>query len=453
MQHNQFNIRTLSLLAAALLLCSGCASFDLSKRIPWGAGEDGKPAPPMRLMAVWTDTTMTSPSKPAMRGMGGRIVFYDQANEPVKVKGTLVVYAFNETNRDPTNVTPDRKYVFLPEDFERHYSKGRLGHSYSFWLPWDQVGGKQAAISLIARFQPDKGGEIIGEQTKHLLPGLAAELPPPQQWGRAPQVGTQQQPWKAMPGLMPTINGGQAPGMLPPGQMMPPQQQQMTPTQRMPVPQETAASGWNQQGVQQASAMMPIDGAAAAGPAMGEANSPQSKIKSYTIPLRNSNTTLTRPMDQLRAMEQQNPEQARKMLEQQQALFSQDGTATPAAFQAQQTLLMQQAMAQRMAQEMPLPQATQAAGGTATTEANGVTTTVGNTPLSGRTGSHFQQRQSKPLWGDKSAARGSAPGEQTPGQKAGMAESAPQESSAGSQPSRRQALGGTISRLGPAHAR
>jgi hypothetical protein len=437
MQHKHYTCRALPLFAALALLSGGCASFDLSKRIPWGAGEDGKPAAPMRLMAVWTDTTMTSPGKPAMRGMGGRIVFYDQANEPVKVKGTLVVYAFDETNRDPTNVTPDRKYVFLPADFEKHYSKGRLGHSYSFWLPWDQVGGKQAAISLIARFQPDKGGEIIGEQTKHLLPGLAAELPPIQWGGAAPQNGNQP------PRAMPAMNGTTTPGMLPPGQMLP-QQQQLTPVQRLLVPQETAQNGWNQQGVQQASALMPINGAAAAGPEMADPNVP-SKIKSFTIPLRNSNSILVRPMDQLRAMEQQNPEQAKKMLEQQQALFSQDGTASPAAFQAQQTYLMQQAMAQRMAQEMPLPQGTPAANST-TTEANGVATTVGNTPLSGRTGSHFQQRQSKPLWGDKSAVMG-------PGQGGQTAATAPQESSADSPPSRRQVLGGTISRLGPAHAR
>ncbi|MGC4003611.1 MAG: hypothetical protein QM811_10965 [Pirellulales bacterium] len=156
---------------------TGCASFDLNKRIPWGtSGEDGKPVPPMRLMAVWADTVMTTPGKPAMRGFGGRICFYDQANEAVKVKGTLIVYAFDETGRAQTNVTPDRKFVFMPEDFEKHYSKGRLGHSYSFWLPWDEVGGRQTEISLIVRFQPEKGGEIVGEQTKHLLPGLTVDM-------------------------------------------------------------------------------------------------------------------------------------------------------------------------------------------------------------------------------------------------------------------------------------
>jgi hypothetical protein len=441
MQKKQLTFRVFPIFALTILFSGGCATFDLSKRIPWGAGEDGKPAAPTRLMAVWTDTTMTSPNKPAMRGMGGRIVFYDQANEPVKVKGTLVVYAFDETNRDPTNVTPDRKYVFLTPDFEKHYSKGRLGHSYSFWLPWDQVGGKQAAISLIARFQPDKGGEIIGEQTKHLLPGLTAEVAPPQQWGSAPAAATYQN----MPGLMPGLNGAQTPAMLPPGQQALPPQQQQTPSPRTQVPQETAGNGWNNQGVQQASANMPINSAAAADPANGDAGNADSKIKSYTIPLRGAGTSITRPMDQLRAMEQQNPEQARKMLEQQQALFSQQGQPTAAAFQAQQMQLMQQAMANRMAQEAPAP--AQPAN-TTTQEANGMTTTVGNTPLSGRTGSHFQQRQAKPMWGDKPAVSGFQQQGQQP-----SPEQALQESSAGSPPSRRQALGGTISRLGPSHAR
>jgi len=437
MHKTQYTSRVLSLFALAILFSGGCATFDLSKRIPWGAGEDGKPAAPMRLMAVWTDTTMTSPGKPAMRGMGGRIIFYDQANEPVKVKGTLVVYAFDETNRDPTNVTPDRKYVFLPEDFEKHYSKGRLGHSYSFWLPWDQVGGKQAAISLIARFQPEKGGEIIGEQTKHLLPGLTGEMAPPQQWGSAPPPAT----YQAMPGLLPAINGAQTPGMMPPAQFpqqqMPPQQ---TPTPRMQVPQETA--GWNQQGVQQASAMMPINN----GAAPAASNMDQGKIKSYTIPLRGAGTSLTRPMDQLRAMEQQNPEQARQMLEQQQKMFNQEGQPTAAALQAQQMLLMQQAMANRMAQEAPAPSPQINA---TTTDASGVTTTVGNTPLSGRSGTHFQQRQAKPMWSDRSAVSGLPQGPAGQNSAAGVLP----EGSAGSLPSRRQALGGTISRLDPASVR
>ena len=47
--------------------------------------------------------------------------------KPVKVDGTLEVYAFDETDRDPTNSAPDRKYVFSPEDFRKHFSEGKLG--------------------------------------------------------------------------------------------------------------------------------------------------------------------------------------------------------------------------------------------------------------------------------------------------------------------------------------
>ena len=99
-------------------------------------------------------------------------MFYNgEKPEPVKVEGTLTVYLFDETNRDPNNLKPDRKYVFTKEQLPSHYSKSKLGHSYSVWLPWDEVGGPQKEVSLIARFTPDKGGVVIGEQNKQMLPG------------------------------------------------------------------------------------------------------------------------------------------------------------------------------------------------------------------------------------------------------------------------------------------
>jgi len=67
----------------------------------------------------------------------------------------------------------------------RHMSESELGPTYSFWLPWDEVGGRQTEISLIARFEPKGGAVVVGEQTKHLLPGplvpgtmLAQNTPP-----------------------------------------------------------------------------------------------------------------------------------------------------------------------------------------------------------------------------------------------------------------------------------
>lgn len=166
---------------ALALACglAGCAQFNLGKNIPWQSGRNGELEPPGKVMAVWTDTVMNQAGQKPVRGFGGRLMFYGPAegSKPIKVKGTLVVYAFDETDRDPTNPVPDRKFVFTSDQLEKHYSKSDLGHSYSVWLPWDEVGGPQAEVSLLIRFTPDAGGAVVvGEQSKHVLPGT---VPPP----------------------------------------------------------------------------------------------------------------------------------------------------------------------------------------------------------------------------------------------------------------------------------
>jgi hypothetical protein len=101
-------------------------------------------------------------------------MFFDGKKEaPIKVEGSLVVYAFDETGRDVNNSKPDRKFVFTPEQLPAHYSKSKIGNSYSVWLPWDEVGGRQKEITLIVRFEPKKGPVVLGEQCRLMLPGTA----------------------------------------------------------------------------------------------------------------------------------------------------------------------------------------------------------------------------------------------------------------------------------------
>ena len=85
-----------------------------------------------------------------------------------------MVYAFDETDRDPSNNRPDRKYVFTPQQLPAHYSKSKIGHSYSVWLPWDEVGGPQKELTLIIRFQPKEGTVAISDPCRQLLPGRTA---------------------------------------------------------------------------------------------------------------------------------------------------------------------------------------------------------------------------------------------------------------------------------------
>lgn len=137
---------------------------------PWSSDDDSQT--PQRVVCSWTDTVLHQAGKTPQRGFGGRLIFYgEDAEKPILVEGQLVVYAFDETNRDPMDNKPTRRYVFPAEQVARRMSKTSLGPSYSFWLPWDEVGGPQTEVSLISRFEPKKGALIMSEQTRHLLPG------------------------------------------------------------------------------------------------------------------------------------------------------------------------------------------------------------------------------------------------------------------------------------------
>lgn len=174
-----------TLAVIALSVCGGCQwnkggswKFAHANPVRWFKGEEAKPEPeiPERIVTSWTSTTLTKPGQTPQRGFGGRIVFLgkEKQEEPVRVEGQLVVYAFDETDRPSYETQPTRRYVFPAEQFGLYETSNKLGSSYSVWLPWDDVGGPQKKISLIARFEPKGGSLIVGEQTRHLLPGIEA---------------------------------------------------------------------------------------------------------------------------------------------------------------------------------------------------------------------------------------------------------------------------------------
>lgn len=180
-------------LLAALVAASGCksdgwkfASWDVRKAV--GLKRDGKPDPetPSRLVTTWTEATLSRPGETPKRGFGGRLAFFKQdSQDPVRVEGQLVVYAFDESGADPYKTEPTRRYVFPADQLAIYESPSQLGPSYSVWLPWDDRGGPEAKISLIARFEPKKGPVVVGEQTKHYLAG---PTPAPAPGGGAPQL-------------------------------------------------------------------------------------------------------------------------------------------------------------------------------------------------------------------------------------------------------------------------
>lgn len=180
MTRNQTSSACVLLVAAVTAVgVAGCsvpkaADFKPSKLFFWNDDEPEKGVP-VRMVGTWTDTVMSTPGQKSQRGFGGRLHFYGKDEEkPIVVDGQLVVYAFDETNRAPTDNKPTRRYVFPADQMPLRMSISEIGASYSFFLPWDEAGGPQTEVSLICRFEPVGGAVIASEQTKHILPGAIA---------------------------------------------------------------------------------------------------------------------------------------------------------------------------------------------------------------------------------------------------------------------------------------
>lgn len=130
--------------------------------------EDAKP---VTMAAIWADSVYEKPGLPNVKGFGGRIFFYDADNTAVKADGELIVYGFDESNKEKTEYIADRKFVFPRDKFQSHYSENDLGAAYSVWVPWEKMGGYRKSITLIPMFKTADGTLIKCGQYICTLPG------------------------------------------------------------------------------------------------------------------------------------------------------------------------------------------------------------------------------------------------------------------------------------------
>ncbi len=172
---NIASIRSLYAVPALLLAMTswtGCHPLDINRGIPWETRREKQKELVTKVVSTWIDATRQQQGQAPTRGFGGRIFFYGKdQNKPIHIEGRIVVYGFDETSRDASNPVPNRKFVFPAEEIQKLCSESSIGPAYSVWLPWDDVGGEQKRISLIVRFQPDKGPVVVGKQLTTLLPG------------------------------------------------------------------------------------------------------------------------------------------------------------------------------------------------------------------------------------------------------------------------------------------
>ena len=110
---------------------------------------------PVEIVDVWNSYAQSMPDGKTMRGMGGRIHFYDNQakRQTVKVDGDLTVFIFDGHETDPAHTKPLKVFQFKADTLDEHYVYQKpLGHGYNFFLPIDDIGGEEKSLCMMVRF-------------------------------------------------------------------------------------------------------------------------------------------------------------------------------------------------------------------------------------------------------------------------------------------------------------
>ena len=90
----------------------------------------------------------------------------------MRVNGVLTIYGYDDNNQaDSGEGKADRKFVFKADSLNNHFSESALGESYSFFVPWDNVGGEEKTITLIPVFKTVEGHMPEAKPATMPLPG------------------------------------------------------------------------------------------------------------------------------------------------------------------------------------------------------------------------------------------------------------------------------------------
>ncbi|MDR0610880.1 MAG: hypothetical protein LBG58_12270 [Planctomycetaceae bacterium] len=136
---------------------------------------------PTKMVDVWNTYAQTTPEGKIVRGIAGRIHFYNdyKKKQSVKVDGDLTVFIFDGNEKNPAHAKPLKVYQFRSETLNKHYAfKKPLGHGYDFFLPFDEIGGEEKNLCVMTRFDDRlEKALVLSQPVTTVLKGTKRELP------------------------------------------------------------------------------------------------------------------------------------------------------------------------------------------------------------------------------------------------------------------------------------
>jgi len=166
-------LRLVACLSPALLLaatgCSSLGNFRLgAERIPQANPKN----PIVQVLAMWQPGEGPGIDNKTTRGFVGTLYFFT-AKSPIaaKTNGTICVYLFDDQGDESEQVKPLHQFIWKTDDLAKLGQPGKLGESYTIFVPYTRGGFHKAQCSLRVEFTPDSGMQVNSEMAYVALPG------------------------------------------------------------------------------------------------------------------------------------------------------------------------------------------------------------------------------------------------------------------------------------------
>jgi hypothetical protein len=164
--------RVVVLVPALLLAASGCTSlgnFRLGQeRIPQATPKN----PIVQVLAMWQPGEGPGIDNKTTRGFVGTMYFFT-SKSPIaaKTNGTICVYLFDDQGEEEEQVKPIHQFIWKTDDLAKLGQPGKLGQSYTIFIPYTRPGFHKAQCSLRVTYTPDAGSPVNSEMAYVALPG------------------------------------------------------------------------------------------------------------------------------------------------------------------------------------------------------------------------------------------------------------------------------------------
>jgi hypothetical protein len=114
--------------------------------------------PVIELVGIWQTAEGQDQKNIPCRGFGGQILFFAAGHKsPVKVKGQVSIYVFDDVGTPDDQSKPYHQYDFTSEQWDYFFRDSTLGSCYQVFVPYTRPGGFEADCSLRVKFTPDEG--------------------------------------------------------------------------------------------------------------------------------------------------------------------------------------------------------------------------------------------------------------------------------------------------------